>query len=463
MNFRSKTFTPLLILSLSLISALVLSGRVFAAATASGSSPEEELLLQGATPEQACSFQYLKRLGWRVASGELEVTDGNPCEDDSLAESLAQDKLTIKVPANLRPMERQSALEEIVRLTHGSKSMCAYKHLIRNSVLRATQQLGANARYEFSRHKMKKDRKGVEYDDGKLISMGLFTRGWKKSKTEKGHFGFEVSGKPSRAIDAFYHSSIHGDCAVGIQMAQYATQYELYGKKDFNQAFDSGEIVIGDWEFLGKTHSALQTSDISTIDQKAAEVSKLGQEALVGLSGYINNVNGWDSLDDKADQAENFVITSVSAQAGRNLRTAGGFAKYDVLNVKIWQLLVQANQLGDLVPEIADLRQQIARAEYVGESTQALQNSVTRIEGSDSMIAPLRAQVNELFKDEVYTDIKVYVHPLGIMNFAQHLTRLARMNPRTPYTFNIHPDTTNADLFGRHANYFISECLKSKK
>ena len=57
--------------------------------------------------------------------------------------------------------------------------------------------------------------------------------------------GYQPRGTNSRAIEALFSGQVRSECGVGRQVAQYATQAELYGPRAFDAAFDADEIVIG--------------------------------------------------------------------------------------------------------------------------------------------------------------------------------------------------------------------------
>src|SRR5690606_14522323 len=100
---------------------------------------------------------------------------------------------------------------------------------------------------------------------------------------------------------------------------------------------------IGTFLTLHETQSILLGSGAGDFfaDGKAVRTSAMGRQAFMGVPGFIEHVFERKFLDDINNQAENFVITDLSARAAQVLAQRGGFAHYDRVNREIWQLSQQ--------------------------------------------------------------------------------------------------------------------------
>ena len=395
----------------------------------------ETNLLSAASPTEKCALDHLKSLGWRVlpsATGtQPQIHAGTPCDSATLEEAQAKGDLVIELPAQSSGADLTSLLAMLPGLTRDSASMCAYKFKVGQSVKAATQKLAANPGLRFSGNQIT------------FVDFGIFAnefKGWRE--TSFLGTSYIPNRSNARSIKTFYNESVKMECAVGLQIAQYASLYELYGDADFDRAFEKQEIVIGVWDRLAYSPSVTQGSHRGRTlnDPLAQEISQQGTQALVGISGYIGNVFGEKFLDQSADRGENYIITSVSKAAGENLKKNHGLAYYNNQARKFWDL---GQKLG---------RQQkgfywsaLARGQSMGSSQQERE-----------ILSEMRA----ILADPVFSEIRVFVHPLKEMTYGMHLARLLDANPRTPYQITLYPDSVNEGLFDRYTQYQLSKCSR---
>ncbi|MEG2981873.1 MAG: hypothetical protein RR831_20470, partial [Stenotrophomonas sp.] len=167
---------------------------------------------------------------------------------------------------------------------------------------------------------------------------GAQAQGWQRFRSFGR--GYQPAGRNSVALQHFYDGRVRSECGVGRQVAQLATQRELYGDAAFDAEFSPGELSIGTFLTLHDTDSILLGRHAGAFfaDGKAVKTAQLGRQAFVGAPGFIEHVFDKRYLDDINNQAENFVVVDVSDAAAEALRAHGGFAHYDTVNRQIWAL-----------------------------------------------------------------------------------------------------------------------------
>jgi hypothetical protein len=277
----------------------------------------------------ACTQGLLEELGWRFVATDaaaVEIQPGAPCDRAGLAEARTAGDLVVRIPRRLDPAARARLGEAL--LEHPA-TKCAYGFALGAATRRAVDRLAANPGYRFTALQpgwIGFGPTGSKRDGWESIAW--FGRGYRPRESN------------SLAIEAFYEGQVRSECGVGRQVAQYATQYELYGREGFDAAFDADEIVIGTFNRLHATRSILLGSSAGrfTRDGRAVAAAKAGRQAFMGLPGYIEHVFDKRKLDDINNQAQNFVVYDVAPEAAAALRRRGGFAHYNRRNHAIWSL-----------------------------------------------------------------------------------------------------------------------------
>lgn len=382
---------------------------------------------------QDCRSRLLQELGWRfveVDAATAEIHAGTPCDRTDLAEAHAAGDLVVRVPARLDAQAR--AHSEATLLAH-SATACAYGFALGAATRRAVDRLADNPGYRFS---------ALQIGWIGFGPTGSARDGW----TPVASFGrgYQPRASNSRAIEAFYTGQVRSECGVGRQIAQYATQAELYGSQAFDAEFDADEIVIGTFNRLHDTRSILLGSSAGTFtrDGRAVAASRAGRQAFMGLPGFIFHVFDRSTLDDINNQAENFVVYDVSAEAAQALRWHGGFEHYNDRNRAIWSL---ASSLQGHKP-----RRYFERLLY--ERDPSLRAALPMEDRATI------ARIDAELADPFYGGFEVYVHRQGVKPVGFHIARLLDRNPRTPFRIELALHNLHTTLFDRYVAHRIEAC-----
>lgn len=386
-----------------------------------------------AQPQPSCERQLLQALGWRfVATGTAiaSINPGTPCDRGSLAEAHAAGDLRVRVPAR-GDAGAIAALERAV-LAHPA-TRCAHGFALGAATRRAVDRLVANRGFRFS------TLQPGWIDFGPT---GAARDGWRPMAW----FGrrFQPRGSNTRAIEGFYRGQVRAECGVGRQVAQYAAQAELYGARGFDVAFAADEIVIGTYHQLNRSRSILQGSAAGTYvrDGLARDASARGRQAFMGVPGFIEHVFPRASLDDLHNQAENFVVYDVGADAAAALRRHDGFAHYNARNRELWTLARTLPTFGRrrYFERLLHEREPRLRAELPNEHRVIV------------------ARIDALLGDPFYRGFHVYVHKLGVRPVGYHIVRLLDRNPRTPYRIGLALHNVHTTLMARYLEHRLDVC-----
>jgi hypothetical protein len=381
-----------------------------------------------------CRQRLLQELGWRFVAADVDAIDirpGMPCDRASLAEAVAAGDLVVRTPRDLDAAAR-SRLDEAL-LAHPA-THCAYAFALGTATRRAVDRLVANPGFRFS---------SVQMGWIGFGPTGAAHDGWKAIATFGR--GYQPSGANSRAIEAFYTGQVRGECGLGRQVAQYATQAELYGMDGFDAEFDADEIVIGTFNRLNETRSILLGSSAGefTRDGRAVQASQQGRQAFMGLPGFIFHVFDRSKLDDLNNQAENFVVYDVSADAAEALRQHGGLEFYNERNRQVWSLArsIQARKPRRFFERLLFERDASLRAEQSAATQETLE------------------RIDRLLDDPFYRGFQVYVHKQGVKPVGFHIARLLDRNPRTPFRVELALHNLHTTLYQRYVDYRLRECV----
>ncbi len=377
-------------------------------------------------------MQLLRALGWQVETTEqpaVSVTPGLPCQRGSLQQARAAGDLQVRVPVLFDAEQREQLAHELLQ---APASVCAYAFQLGEATRTAAQRLQDNPGYRFS---------ALQLGWIGFGARGAAAQGWQRFRSFGR--GYAPGGSNSRAVEAFYSGHVRSECGVGRQVAQIASQRELYGDAAFDAEFTSGELSIGTFLTLHDTPSILLGSNAGTFfaDGKAVRTAAMGRQAFMGLPGYISHVYDKRYLDDINNQAENFVITDVSDAAAQALAQHGGFAYYDALNVQVWELARQLPGHG---------RHRFERLLHERDAT-------LRARLPESEQATL-ARIDALLDDPVYRELMLYVHPMGVRPFGYHIARLLDRNPRTPFSIELTLHNLHTTLYRRWIDARLRAC-----
>ncbi len=313
---------------------------------------------------------------------------------------------------------------------------CAYGFALGDATRRAVDRLVGNRGYRFS---------ALQIGWIGFGPTGSARDGWEPIASFGR--GYRPRGANSQAIDAFYTGQVRGECGVGRQVAQYATQAELYGRAGFDAEFDADEIVIGTFNRLHATRSILLGTSAGrfTRDGRAMAAARSGRQAFMGLPGFIAHVFDRSTLDDINNQAENFVVYDVGTEAAAALRRRGGFAYYNQRSRVIWSL---ARTLPGRTSHRYFERLLVERDPRL--------RAALSTEG--------RATVDLLdaeLADPFFREFTIYVHKLGIKPVGYHIARLLDRNPRTPFRIELTLHNLHTPLYARYVAYRLATCRRS--
>ncbi|WP_442255018.1 hypothetical protein ACS0OX_16550 [Stenotrophomonas pavanii] len=385
-----------------------------------------------AAPSLDCAQGLLQRLGWRFEDAVVsapQVHGGAVCTRASLAAAQAAGDLQVRWPAALAPTARQALLQQLL---DDPATVCAYAFELGAATRRATQALEDNPGFRFS---------GLQLGWIGFGVHGAPAQGWQRTRS-LGR-GFMPSAGNSRALEAFYSGAVRAECGVGRQVAQLATQRELYGDAAFDAGFAADELSIGTFLALHRTDSILLGAHAGEFfaDGKAVRTSAMGRQAFVGVPGFIEHVYDKGTLDDLSNQAENFVVVEVGEDAAQALAQHGGLAWYDQRNAELWKLAQDIPRVGQRYFErLLYERDPQLRARLAPRYHAAL------------------ARMDQLLDDPFYRQFVIYVHPGGIRPIGYHIARLLDRNPRTPFSIDLAVHNLHTTLYRRWREAQLRHC-----
>ncbi|MES2858614.1 MAG: hypothetical protein V4704_05485 [Pseudomonadota bacterium] len=383
--------------------------------------------------EAACERALLEELGWRFLAADAaqpRIDAGTPCERTSIADAQARGGLRVEVPADASSATIDALHREL--LAHPATT-CAYAFKLGDATRRAVDRLAANPGYRFS---------GLQAG---WIGFGLFGGAARDGWRPIAGFGrgYVPRDRNSGAINAFYSGNVRAECGVGRQVAQLAAQAELYGPDGFDAAFAPEEIAIGTWHVLNRSGGILQGAAAGemTRDGLARKASALGRQAFMGVPGYIEHVFARDTLDDINNQAENFVVYDVDAQAASALRARGGFAEHNAMAEDLWRLSQSMPRQGSRYFE-----------RLLVEREPALRTQL------DPTQAATLARLDAIVADPFFSGFRIYVHRHGVTPIAYHFVRLLDRNPRTPFRAALALHNVHTTLMQRWFEHRLLGC-----
>lgn len=384
-----------------------------------------------------CVYATLNDLGWRfvAADGErTQPTPGLPCERADLADALRAGDLhaVLPSPASLRA-QPQRWIADLEALLVDPATVCAYDFKLGAAARAAIDKLSANHAFKMS---------GIQTGWIGFGVGGVTAKGWRAI----GSWGraFEPAGANTRAIATFYDQPVRAECGVGRQIAQLATQAELYGPRAFDAQFSANELTIGTFNKLHHTDSILLGAHAGDFvaDGLAVAASREGRQAFVGLPGFIVHVFERSKLNDTSNQAENFVVYDVTPDAAAALKARGGFAYYNARNHEVWQLARTIAPHGSRWFE-----------RLLFERDPALRGRLAHVERDAA------SRIDAILDDPFYRGFLVYVHPHAVKPVAFHIARLLDRNPRTPYRIELTLHNLHTALYRRYIEARIADCM----
>jgi len=380
----------------------------------------------------SCAQGVLEDLGWQVDAADIAapVVHGGPvCERADLRQAQSAGDLRVQLPRQWSAAQRQAWLP---KLFDDPATVCAYAFQLGAATRRATTALQDNDGFRFSALQLG----WIGFGAG-----GAQAKGWERFRSFGR--GYQPAEANSAALQTFYEGRVRAECGVGRQVAQLATQRELYGDAAFDREFSADELSIGTFLTLHETDSILLGRHAGEFlaDGKAKQTALRGRQAFVGTPGFIEHVFERKYLDDINNQAENFVVVDVSDAAARALREHEGFAYYDQINRRIWALAQRMPGPGPRRFErLLIERDPIWRREVPAEQQ------------------PLLKELDALLDDPFYQGFLIYVHPRGIRPIGYHIARLLDRNPRTPFAIELGLHNLHTTLYRRWIDARLRQC-----
>ncbi len=385
-----------------------------------------------AAPSPDCTQGLLQRLGWRFEEASLtapQVRGGPVCTRASLADSQAAGDLQVRWPTALPAAARHALLQQLL---DDPATVCAYAFELGAATRRATSALQGNPTFRFSGPQLGWIGFGLQ---------GAPAQGWQRTRSFGR--GFVPRAGNSHALEAFYSGAVRAECGVGRQVAQLATQRELYGDAAFDTGFAAEELSIGTFLALHDTDSILLGAHAGDFfaDGKAVRTSAMGRQAFVGVPGFIEHVYDKGTLDDLSNQAENFVVVEVGEGAAQALALHAGLAWYDQRNAELWKLAQDIPRIGQRYFErLLFERDPQLRARLAPRYHAAL------------------VRMDQLLDDPFYQQFVIYVHPRGIRPIGYHIVRLLDRNPRTPFSIDLAVHNLHTTLYRRWREAQLRHC-----
>lgn len=385
-----------------------------------------------ATAAGTCTQSLLQSLGWQFTQAPVAapVVHGGPvCTRANLQQAQRAGDLRAQLPQAWTDDQRAHFM---ATLLNDPATVCAYAFELGQATRRAATALQANDGYRFSALQLGWIGFGLR---------GAPAQGWERFRSFGR--GYQPLASNSAALQAFYDGRVRSECGVGRQVAQLATQRELYGDAAFDAEFTPGELSIGTFLTLHDTDSILLGHHAGTFfaDGKAKLTAQRGRQAFVGAPGFIEHVFPREYLDDINNQAENFVVVEVSDAAARALQEHGGFAHYDAVNRRIWEI---AQRMPGPGPKRFE--------RLLAERDPVWRN------GLPAEQKPLLAELDALLDDPFYQGFVLYVHPRGIRPAGYFIARLLDRNPRTPFAFELGLHNLHTTLYRRWVDARLRQC-----
>jgi hypothetical protein len=401
-----------------------------------GSLPYNKVSPQAASLRHAdldCKLGVLSELGWSLELNpqlkQPQVIAKNICNATTINQIGFSGYLRLILPndktANGRLIPSAILAEEaaVDAALRAPQSMCAYGLYYGPALKAAAQKLTDNHWYSFNSF----------LHSGSVRLDGV--DGWKRVSCSADEKCF-VPSNNAQAINSLYSASFASECGSGLHLAEYSAIYELFGAQEFNTRFTAQEIFASNWPNVESSLSVIHGRTGRRYFDKDGTSYVTGDGggalALVGVPGYLGNVFGEDYLDRSADRGENFIIVSTTPAAAMAFAANQGFSGYNQIARRIWELSQGMDQ------------QETLNLEFFGRG-----------------MSPNGDEVAKLIRDPFLSQTMTYVHDVGFKSLAGHLIRLARLNPRTPYSFFFYAESTHGEIFDRWLQMKVDQCKNS--
>ncbi|MDA1194464.1 MAG: hypothetical protein O2894_04705 [Planctomycetota bacterium] len=389
---------------------------------------EVALLMDAALPlEQRCELRYLLHLGWRFVRdpgvNEVVVDGGWPCRFRTLERAQAAGALTIRVPTAFGANGARTLGPRLAAIADAPASRCAYQHRLAPALRRGIGRYvegTESGRYQFP--------KLFDLVHSPVWGLRLPEHEWTKHDRV-----YHATYSSRAAMEALWRRGGIVECYTGQWLAIFGGQYELYGGPWFDEVFAPGDLQIGAPEPikpspLGRTtrgegpypYRALLIPESQRSEDAVLSLAPYGPMAFVGLSGIMEN----QSANERTN--ENFVVTQVSPAALQALVDGGGLSFLRAGATKVWEHVNASVGLIRLLSEPS------------GEHL---------------------AAIDRILASPAFSEIWVYVHPLGIVTFAD-LVRGKFNDTDSPVEFRFYLYGREDFLYRRYHAAWKARCAQ---
>ncbi|MDF1699702.1 MAG: hypothetical protein P1V36_00890 [Planctomycetota bacterium] len=403
---------------------------VGAAEEATPRAGEVARLLDGAVPfAQRCELRYLLHLGWRFERDatvkDVVVEGGHPGRYRTIARAHAAGALRVRVPASFDAAAARAFGPRLVAMADGIPSRLAYQHKLAPALRRSAarfMKLEAAGRYEFP--------KLFELVNSPFWGLRLPETSWTAID------GVYVAyGSSARALESIWARGAVAECYTGQWLAIFGAHYELYGPRWFERVFAANDLQIGKPSAIKTSPIGHTTSARGRFDYRALVIPRAdqygkdawlvlaphGPMAFIGLTGIMRNTD-----PEGGQMNENWVITKMSPAAVEAIRAGGGQSYLQAQAAKIWALINKSMGGGPL---------------------RVLQ------EPSGREVPAVEA----LLAQPAFAETWVYVHPHGVINFAE-LMRNKFIADDTPPEFLLYRTGRESLLYRRYHRAWLARC-----
>lgn len=360
-----------------------------------------------AATDLSCTLGLLKDLGWKV-----EQTNNVPA---SAYTDTCNNSMSPLFNYN-KGLETSAQIYDRAKLALDSTTTrCLVSRSYKASVKKAVGKLAANKKFEFFTS-------GTDPRD----PFSPPDQSWLPA----GNRGYDIPANTiTESINALYEKPFVAECSAAIQIAQLATFKEHYNVFTDSIAHPR-DVGIGIWPQFAKSPSMADKSPLlikpGTRNKALRHLAKLGAGAFYGQSGYIKPGYGDNAIDSEDNRGQNFVIVDIDDAALQSLRDKEKPLKtINKMSVGIWR--------------------KYRRLQKDGADKEAL---------SERMKLELEAL------DPFFRGVSIYVHPLAVRNFAFHLGRQFKWNPRTPFKLEIYEDYQSGYFHQRYIDYRLRQCMR---
>ncbi len=360
-----------------------------------------------APDELSCSIDVLGKLGWDIIANSATTGFENTgtCDTDK----------TPVFKYNRATEYDDKILFRSKDALHSVTSKCLFNRDYHSAVKSSVKQLTDNTRFEFLPV-------GNDPRDPFLPPEGTWD-----TKSAK---GYDIPLQSiTKSVQALYKKPFVAECSTAVQIAQLAALTEHYGATT-DAMMSVNEVGIGTWSQYAKV-PAIAAKQSLFIDRKArkkdglATLAEYGHAAFYGQVGYMRPYKGIRYIDSLDNLGQNYVIVNIS-------------------DLTVAAIKARKKPLKELSKISIDMWKKYRKRHAEGEPVDLLKKE---------MQAELEAA------DPFFREIEIYVHPLAVKNFAQHVARQFGFNPRTPYVFEVYEDYQQGYFYNRFIEHNMNACL----